>query len=231
MRNLFAAPEPEAKPAAAPNKEGGRECIDDPNKDEPTKGTSLRPKQFERRIIAEIDLENVLPWHMQPDTAYHCFSYGRIDSIAFLRAILKQQPLEYLLIQTWYLSTSHLDEIKKWVEQGLIKHLDFYVGEVFKYKYVPVYLAIKDIVCSRGGRCGILRSHAKVMAGFGERFDFVMEGSANFNINPRCEQTVITTNTDLARFYKEQVFDPIKLMNLDKYDWKPYILKRDETIQ
>jgi hypothetical protein len=151
MRNLFATPEPEPQPAAAPNKEGGRECIDDPNKDEPTKGTSLRPKQFERRIIAEIDLENVLPWHMEPDTAYHCFSYGRIDSIAFLRAILKQQPLEYLLIQTWYLSTSHLDEIKKWVEQGLIKHLDFYVGEVFKYKYIPVYLAIKDIVCSRGG--------------------------------------------------------------------------------
>jgi hypothetical protein len=69
MRNLFATPEPEPQPAAAPNKEGGRECIDDPNKDEPTKGTSLRPKQFERRIIAEIDLENVLPWHMEPDTA------------------------------------------------------------------------------------------------------------------------------------------------------------------
>lgn len=59
MRNLFSNPAP--APVAAPQNEGGREVIDDPNKDEPTKAHTLRPKQIERRAVAEIELENLLP--------------------------------------------------------------------------------------------------------------------------------------------------------------------------
>ncbi len=42
---------------------------------------------------------------------------------------------------------------------------------------------------------------------FVSRFDFAIEGSANLNTNPRCEQTVITVDPGVARFYKEEVFD------------------------
>ncbi len=230
MRDIFGtAPEPEKK-RAAPQNEGGREMIDDPNKDTPTKAHILRPKQIERRVIAELDLENLLPWHFNPGDSYHLFSYGRIDSIAYLRAILKQQPLEYLVCQTFYLSTSHIEQLKNWIDAGLIGHLDFYVGEVFKYKYIDTYLALKEVVAPTGGRVGILRNHAKIFTGFGERFDFVAEGSANFTVNPRSEQMCITIDTGLARFYKEEVFDKMKIINTDKYDWQPYKLKRDETI-
>ena len=76
----------------------------------------------------------------------------------------------------------------------------------------------------------VFRNHSKVMAGFGERFDFAVEGSANLNSNPRCEQTVITLDTGLARFYKEEIFDNIRSFNKDFDDWKPYKLKRDETV-
>ncbi len=58
-----------------------------------------------------------------------------------------------------------------------------------------------------GGRVAVFRNHSKVMAGFGERFDFAVEGSANLNSNPRCEQTVITVDEGVARFYKEEIFD------------------------
>lgn len=77
---------------------------------------------------------------------------------------------------------------------------------------------------------GILRNHAKIMVGFGERFDFVAEGSANFNVNPRSEQMCITIDEGLARFYKEDIFDNMKPLNIDEYNWQPYKLKRDEII-
>ncbi|WP_290458574.1 hypothetical protein [Duncaniella muris] len=229
MRNLFGNTTPEPT-TAAPQNEGGREIIDDPNKDEPTKAHTLRPKQIKRRAVAEIELENLLPWHFNRGDAYHVFSYGKIDSIAYLRAILKQQPLEYLACQTFYLSTSHIEQIQKWLTSGLIKRLDFYVGEVFKYKYIDIYLALKNIITPSGGRVGILRNHAKIMVGFGDRFDFVAEGSANFNVNPRSEQMCITIDEGLARFYKEDIFDNMKPLNIDEYNWQPYKLKRDEII-
>lgn len=228
MRDPFSTPAPAV---AAPDNEGGREMPDDPNKDEPTKAHTLRPKQIERRVLAELDLENLLPWHFNPGDAYHVFSYGRIDSIAYLRAILKQQPLEYLVCQTFYLSTSHIEQLRRWIAAGLIGRIDFYLGEIFKYKYVDTYLALKDVIAPTGGRVGVLRNHAKIFAGFGERFDFTAEGSANFNVNPRSEQMCITVDTGLARFYKEEVFDRMKIINLDKYEnWQPYKLKRDEAI-
>lgn len=228
MRDLFAAQDTAIE---APQNEGGREVIDDPNKDEPTKAHILRPKQIERRVLTEVELENLLPWHFNPGDAYHIFSYGKVDSIAYIRAILKQQALEYLVCQTFYLSTSHIEQLRQWIATGLIGRMDFYLGEVFKYKYVDTYLAIKDVVTATGGRVGVLRNHAKVFAGFGDRFDFVGEGSANFNVNPRSEQMCITIDTGLARFYKENVFDRMKIINLDKYDnWQPYKLKRDDTI-
>lgn len=228
MRNIF---DPPAATAAPPPNEGGRDVIDDPNKDEPAKACSVRPKRIERMLHAENELENIIPWHFRPGEAYHVFSYGNIDSIAYLRAILKQQPLEYLACQTFYLSTSHIEQLRKWMAAGLLGRVDFYVGEIFKYKYIDTYLALKDVIISSGGRVGILRSHAKVMAGFGPRFDFVAEGSANFNVNPRCEQMCITVDSDLARFYKEEVFDRLKIMNLDNYDnWTPFLLSRDDSI-
>ena len=68
------------------------------------------------------------------------------------------------------------------------------------------------------------------MAGFGEHFDFVIEGSANVNTNPRSECAVITVDSDLARFYKEEIFDNIQSFNKDFEGWEPYKLKRDDTV-
>jgi hypothetical protein len=79
-----------------------------------------------------------------------------------------------------------------------------------------------------GSRVCIFRNHAKVMAGFGNAFDFVIESSANVNTNPRTEQTCITIDTGLARFYKE-FYDEINNFTKDFDNWKPYTLKRDRA--
>lgn len=67
------------------------------------------------------------------------------------------------------------------------------------------------------------RNHSKVMVLFGEKFDAVIESSANVNTNPRIENTVITVDSELALWYKN-FFDGIKSFERNFDDIKPFDL-------
>lgn len=226
MRDLFGnvAQEPQK------DKSEGKTKTEDPNKEKSVKVMYSRGRYFERRIKSELALEQVLPWHFENGAAYHCFSFGDVDSLTYLRAIVKQQRVEYALLSTWCMAITDVEEIEKWVQCGDLGRIDFYVGEIFQASYADIYLKLSELVRRCGGRVAIFRNHSKVMAGFGERFDFAIESSANVNTNPRSECTCITIDTGVARFYKEEVFDGIHSFNNDFADWQPYKLKRDETI-
>lgn len=229
MRNIFGnSQKPEA--AAGRGKDEGKKRAEDMNTGKKTGVYRTLSRNFERRVKSELFLEDSLPWHFNPSEAYHCFSFGDVDALTYLRAILKQQPLEYILLSTFSMAITDAETLLRWQSQGLIGRIDLYLGEIFDSKFVEVYNTLKGAAAFRGGRVAVFRNHSKVMAGFGERFDFAVEGSANLNSNPRCEQTVITLDTGLARFYKEEIFDNIRSFNKDFDDWKPYKLKRDETV-
>lgn len=176
------------------------------------------------KLLSEDALDSVLDWHLEYGAAYHCVSFGDVDSLTYLRHILKQQPLEYLVVSTWCMALEDAQEIAGWVERGMIGRIDFYVGEIFKNGYRGVRDAIEKIARSTGGRVARFRNHSKVMAGFGERWGFAIESSANINTNPRTEQTVITTDDGLALFYKE-FFDGINSFDAGFEDWTPYRLQ------
>lgn len=95
MRDLFATPEkqPENK---GKGKDEAKERAEDRNTGKETRVFRSMSRNFERRVKSELFLENVLPWHFSPGEAYHCFSFGDVDALTYLRAILKQQPLEYV---------------------------------------------------------------------------------------------------------------------------------------
>lgn len=93
MRKLFATSE--AQPAKKGNsKDEGKERADDRNTGKQTRVFRSLSRNFERRVKSELFLEDSLPWHFKPGEAYHCFSFGDVDALTYLRAILKQQPLE-----------------------------------------------------------------------------------------------------------------------------------------
>lgn len=203
---------------------------DDPNKEKNAKSFTLRSKHIERRVKSELVLNEIIPWHFFEGESYHVFSFGDVDALSYLRVIVKQQRVEYVLLSTWCMSLADVKEIRDWVEKGYIKFIDFYVGEIFRSSYTDVYLELSKLSAQFGGRVCIFRNHAKIICGFGEKFDFVVETSANVNTNPRSEFASITIDEQLARFYKEEIFDNIKSFNSDFDNWKPYKLKRDEII-
>ena len=115
------------------------------------------------------------------------------------------------------MAITDVKEVEKWLERKDIGHADFYVGEIFQGSYADVYLYLKNVAERFGSRVCIFRNHSKVMAGFGNAFDFVIESSANINTNPRTEQTCIEFYDEINNFTKD--FD----------NWKPYTLKRDQA--
>lgn len=191
MRSLFR----NNTPVHQRDKSEGKERMDDQNKDRSVSCRITQGRYVERRVKSEISLENALPWHFENGVAYHCFSFGDVDALTYLRVIVKQQRIEYALLSTWCMAATDVNEIAKWIQNGDLGHIDFYVGEIFQASYASIYLMLSELVRKYGGRVAIFRNHAKVMAGFGEKFDFAIESSANVNTNPRSECTVITVDT------------------------------------
>ena len=180
-------------------------------------------KHTVRRVLSELALEKELPWHFEPDVSYHCISFGDVDILTYFRVIVKQQKIKYALLSTWCMSIVDIEEIRTWVQKGYIGRIDFYIGEIFKSSYLLAYKALIDLCKRYGGRVCMFRNHSKVIVALGEKFDAVIESSANVNTNPRTEQACITLNTELAYFYKD-FYDSVKSFerHFDEVEpWQP----------
>ncbi len=184
--------------------------------------TERGQKMFEkRRYFSEKALLDVADWHYKRGDCYCFITGGDIDSLTFLKHVIRQQPLRYCLVSTWCFGVEDAREIGEWVEKKLIERIDFYVGEIAKASYAECTRDLADISGRTGGRCGVFRNHSKVILCYGERFDCAILSSANINTNPRTENTVVICNTSVADFYKAY-FDDIKPFNGSPDGWKPF---------
>lgn len=173
------------------------------------------------RLLSESALDDALPWHLETGCAYHVISAGDVDSLTFLRHIAREQTLDYVCLSTWCMAKADAEEMLSWVERGIVKRFDFYVGEIFKDGYRGC-IEVLDQICSRcGGRVARFRNHSKIMLFYGDRYSGAIEGSANVNTNPRTEQTCITVDRSLADFYKAY-FDGINDFDGRYRHWEPW---------
>lgn len=136
--------------------------------DEDIKARAMRTKQraIMRKALSEQHMNEVLDWHLEEGSAYHCISGGDVDFLTYMRGIVKQHPLEYCLFSTWCMAMEDAQEIVGWLKRGLIKRADVYVGEIFIQHYMAIFEFLAEEIPRYGGRLCMQRNHAKVMVGF-----------------------------------------------------------------
>jgi len=154
----------------------------------------------EARLLEAMKLEK-----FQKGQCWHFITAGDVDSLSFLKVVLLHQPkLQYLLFSTWCMAAEDILQFGEWIDQGVIGHLDCYVGEIFPNSYRVEWQMLNELVKRTGcGRIAVFRNHSKVYAGYGDNFHFTIECSANINTNPRTEQACITIDEGVMRFYKD----------------------------
>ncbi len=174
-----------------------------------------------KRVIGEIALEKELTWHFKPGQIWHCISNGDVDFLSYLRLMVKQQHVRYMLIATWVMQMTDALEMQTWLEKGYVDRIDFYFGEIMPNSYRPVYDKVcKDLIV-QDARVAVFRNHSKVCAGYGDQYAWAMESSANVVSNPRCENMTISIDEQTADFYKAW-YDGIKSFQRDFDGWKPW---------
>jgi hypothetical protein len=162
-----------------------------------------------RRALSESRLLEVLPYEFDTASSYHVISGGDVDSLSYLKHVIRQQRLDFCLLSSWCMALDDVEQLRDWITAGKIKRLDCYVGEIFPGSYEREYRALCEVVRLCSGRVCIFRNHAKIFAGIGDKFSFAIESSSNINTNPRTEQTSIFFGSDIFKFYKD-FFDGIK---------------------
>jgi len=164
-----------------------------------------------RRAYSETSLLDAMGIEKLKEGDYwHFITAGDVDSLSYVKVMLRHQNIEHLIVSTWCMAAEDILQFDEWIEQGKIKKIDFYVGEIFPNSYRIEYRMLNELIEKhKCGRIAVFRNHSKVYAGKGQKLDFAIETSANINTNPRTEQGVMTLNSDIYHFYKEY-FDKIK---------------------
>jgi hypothetical protein len=192
-------------------------------KDEPSINTShrrtvacleLSTRHLYRRAFSEVSLLDACnQFDFKDGQSYHFITAGDVDSLSYLKAILRQQPLTYCLLSTWCMAAEDILQLQLWCNEGRIKMLDMYVGEIFPSTYKVEFKMLQEMFANDGknvggGRLAVFRNHSKIYAGYGEKFAFGIETSANVNTNPRTENGCITISEEIYQFYRNY-FDGI----------------------
>lgn len=180
-----------------------------------TKECTELSKRFEyRRAFSEVKLLEAMEYvKLENGTVYNFITAGDVDSLSYLKIVLNQHDLDYMLLSTWCMAAEDILQIQQWHEAGKIKKFDMYLGEIFPNSYKIEWGMVKRFYEKNPdvGRAAVFRNHSKIYAGYniGDDFYFGIQTSANINTNPRTENGCITVDKGLFDFYKAY-FDGIQ---------------------
>ena len=174
------------------------------NKPKSKRSTCLKRQtnSIYRRAFSETQLLDITDLNFQDNDSYHFITGGDVDALSYIKIVLRQQFLDYLLFSTWCMASEDIYQFAEWLKAGKIKKIDAYVGEIFPGTYTLEYNLLKSLIEEYGGRVCVFRNHAKIFAGYGDKFYFGIETSANINTNPRTENGCITIGKEIYAFYR-----------------------------
>lgn len=175
--------------------------------------TELSQRYEYRRAFSEVQMLDAMNHvKLQDGCSYNFITAGDVDSLSYLKVVLNQHSLDYVLCSTWCMAAEDILQLTQWYDAGRIKRIDMYMGEIFPGSYRVEWKMVKDFYKAHPdvGRVAIFKNHSKIYAGYNEAdaFYFGIQTSANINANPRTEQGCITIDKGLFDFYKDY-FDDI----------------------
>ena len=157
-------------------------------------------KQIYRRAFSETQLLDLVD-EFKEGYSYNFITGGDVDALSYLKLILRHQKLEYCFLSTWCIAMEDILQLEEFLEKGIIKKLDCYVGEIFPNSYKNEYKKLKEVMKKFNGKIVVFKNHSKIFAGYGDKFHFGIQTSANINYNPRTENGCITITKDIFDFY------------------------------
>ena len=166
-----------------------------------------------RRAFSEVKMLEAMKYvKLEAGRTYNFITAGDVDSLTYLKIVLNQHDLDFLLCSTWCMAAEDILQLQQWYQQGKIKKIDMYMGEIFPGSYKIEWSMVKKFYDMNpdAGRVAVFKNHSKIYAGYNKDSDFYfgIQTSANINTNPRTEQGCITVDKGLFDFYKEY-FDGI----------------------
>ncbi|MBQ7212801.1 MAG: hypothetical protein IJS19_09115 [Muribaculaceae bacterium] len=176
--------------------------------------TELSQRYEYRRAFSEVKMLEAMKYvTLQNGVTYNFITAGDVDSLTYLKVVLNQHDLDFVLMSTWCMAAEDILQVQQWYDDGRIKRLDMYLGEIFPGSYRVEWAMVKKFYSEHpeAGRAAIFRNHSKIYAGCNaaDNFYFGIQTSANINTNPRTEQGSITVDKGIFDFYKDY-FDGIK---------------------
>ena len=170
-----------------------------------TECLELSQKYVYRRALSEVKLLEAMKYEpFKKGVSYNFITGGNVDGLSYLKIVLNQQNLEHCIFSTWCMAAEDILQLEEWLKMGRIKKLDAYVGEIFPNSYKLEYKQLTEMFDKyKCGRVAVFKNHSKIFAGYGDKFYFGIQTSANINTNPRTENGCITIDEKIYHFYND----------------------------
>jgi hypothetical protein len=74
-----------------------------------------------RTAFSETQLLDIVGLDFKDGQSYHVITAGDVDSLSFLKVVLRQQSLDYCLLSTWCMAGDDILQFGEWLDSGKIK--------------------------------------------------------------------------------------------------------------
>ncbi|NJL53937.1 hypothetical protein HC928_01440 [bacterium] len=114
-----------------------------------------------------------------------------------------------LLVSSWTMNKRNADAIVECLENGAVADAMICTDPYFNAREPQIATYLASALIAGGHRYAAFRNHAKVIcvASKDRARTAVVTGSANLSSQPRVEQYVLTTSTEVFAFFSHNLFD------------------------
>ena len=128
-----------------------------------TTAIKRKNRHLTRRAKSEEVLRSVLPDYVDTGDSYHVMSSGDVDSMSFMTFYMVNYTFDDVLISTWVIADSDIDNLVDLMKNGRIKKLKLCLGEIYPGTYPAEYSRLLKMRDDVNFQMVVARNHSKIM--------------------------------------------------------------------